>query len=181
MNGWYDLLFNNTCYHVWYVISQDTIFSFGIIFRKTDWKIAFKKRDKSPNIQGRKTPGSNRGDAECARKTQRIARKCKKSQNAPIKLQGKEHAEKAQSHKETIPVYLVFERFRYSERRGAYKNLHPGQERLVCAVIPTLYRVVVCIPLCQIRHGRCCSDCSERSWSCYIYAIPFPNENEVII
>ncbi|MBE5828530.1 MAG: hypothetical protein E7305_03590 [Butyrivibrio sp.] len=45
-----------------------------------------------------------------------------KAQNALQKTARQRTRRKAQSQKETIPVYLVFERFRYSERRGVDKN-----------------------------------------------------------
>ena len=41
-------------------------------------------RDNPPNIQGIKTPGGSKGGAECARKAQRIARKCRK-RRMPLK------------------------------------------------------------------------------------------------
>jgi len=49
-------------------------------------------------------------------------KKMQKAQNALQKTARQRTRRKAQSQKETIPVYLVFERFRYSERRGVDKN-----------------------------------------------------------
>jgi hypothetical protein len=40
----------------------------------------------------------------------------------PQKPQDKERAKKRKSHKKTIPVYLVFERYRQSEQRGNGKT-----------------------------------------------------------
>ena len=85
--------------------------------------VLYSEKQTEKLLSRRETKGSIEA-AQNAPERRRELQENAESAECPYKTAGKEHAEKAQSHKETIPVYLVFERFRYSERRGAYKNLH---------------------------------------------------------